>query len=56
MNNTIDMMAQLLEKNNIPLPKGARNKDGGVGLSHNTERGSELVLTLFQLKHTIINN
>ena len=29
MKKTIDMMAQLLEKNNIPLPEGARKKEGG---------------------------
>ena len=30
MKKTIDMMAQLLEKNNIPLPEGARKKEGGL--------------------------
>ena len=34
MKNTIEMMAQLLEKNNIPLPEGARKKDGGLGLDN----------------------
>ena len=29
MKKTIDMMVQLLEKNNIPLPEGATKKDGG---------------------------
>ena len=28
MKNTIDQMAQLLEKNNIPIPDSARKKDG----------------------------
>ena len=37
MKNTIDMMAQLLEKNNVPLPKGARKKDGHSS-SNNKER------------------
>ena len=27
MNKTIDMMAQILEKNNIPLPNGTREKE-----------------------------
>ena len=31
MKKTIDMMAQLLDKNNIPLPEGARKKEGGSG-------------------------
>ena len=31
MKKTIDIMVQLLEKNNIPLPEGIRNKDGGLG-------------------------
>ena len=37
------MMAQLLEKNNIPLLKGARKKDGGSG-SENKERCHALVV------------
>ena len=42
MKKTIDMMAQLLEKNNIPLPEGTRKKDGGSG-SDNKERFHALV-------------
>ena len=42
MKNTIEMMVQLLEKNNISLPKGARKKDGGSG-SDNKERCHDLV-------------
>ena len=42
MNKTIDMMAQLLEKNNIPIPKGTGKKDGNLG-SHNKERFHALV-------------
>ena len=42
MNNTIDMMAQLLEKNNIPLPEGPRKKEGGSS-SYNKERCHALV-------------
>ena len=30
MNNTIDLMAHLLEKNTIPLPEGARRKEVGL--------------------------
>ena len=29
MNKTIDMMSQILEKNNIPLLEGAMKKEGG---------------------------
>ena len=43
MKETIDMMAQLLEKYNIPLPEGARKKDGGSS-SNNKERCHALVV------------
>ena len=43
MKKTIDIMASLLENNNIPLPKGARKKDGGLG-SDNKERFHALVV------------
>ena len=43
MKKTIDMMVQLLEKNNIPLPEGIRKKDGGSG-SDNKERCHALVV------------
>ena len=43
MNKSIDMMAQLLEKNNIPVPEGARKKDGSSG-SDNKERCHALVV------------
>ena len=43
MNKTIDMMAQLLEKNNIPVPEGTRKKDGG-SVSDNKERFHALVV------------
>ena len=42
MKKTIDMMVQLLEKNNIPVPEGARKKDKGSGLD-NKERCHALV-------------
>ena len=42
MKNTIDMMAQLLEKNYIPIPDGARKKDGRSG-SDNKEKCHALV-------------
>ena len=35
MKNTIDMMAQLLEENNIPVPDGARKKDGTSSFDNN---------------------
>ena len=34
MKKTIGMMAQLLEKNNIPLPEGSRKKEGGSSLDN----------------------
>ena len=34
MNKSIDMVAQLLEKNNIPLPDGAKKKDGGLNFEN----------------------
>ena len=43
MKNTIYMMAQLLEKNNIPVLEGARKKDGGSG-PDNKERFHALVV------------
>ena len=43
MNNTIDMMAQLLEKTKIPLLVGARKKNGGSSLD-NKERHHDLVV------------
>ena len=43
MKKTINMMVQLLEKNNIPLLEGARNKDGGSRLD-NKERCHALVV------------
>ena len=42
MKNAIDMMAQILEKNNIPLPDGAKKKDGGSN-SENKVRCHALV-------------
>ena len=42
MNNNIDMMARLLEKNNILVPDGARKKDGSSG-SDNKEKCHALV-------------
>ena len=43
MNNTIDMMAKLLENNNIPLSYGARKKDGGLNYE-NKDRCHALVV------------
>ena len=34
MNKAIDMVTQLFEKNIIPLPKGARMKEGGSSLEN----------------------
>ena len=45
MKKTIDMMAQLLEKKNIPLPKRTRKKDGGSSSElDNKERFHALVV------------
>ena len=43
MNKTIYMMAQLLEKNNIPLPEGARKKEGRLS-SENKDKCHALVV------------
>ena len=43
MNKTIDMMAQLLDNNNIPLSEGTRKKEGGSS-SENKERCHALVV------------
>ena len=43
MKKTIDMMVQLLEKNYIPVPEGARKKDGSSS-SDNKERCNALVV------------
>ena len=43
MKKTIDMMAQILEKNNIPLPESTRNKEGG-SISENKDRFHALVV------------
>ena len=43
MNKTIEMMVQLLDKNKIPLPKGARRKDRG-STSYNKERFHALLV------------
>ena len=43
MKKTINMMVQLLENNNILVPKGARKKDGS-SRSYNTERFHALVV------------
>ena len=55
MKNTIDMMVQLLEKNNIPLLEGARKKDGGSGLD-NKERFHALVVGSFDSSSFIIDS
>ena len=44
MKNTIDTMAQLLEKNNIPVPHSARKKDGNSSSSEGKEKCHVLVV------------
>ena len=43
LKKTIDMMAQVLDKNNISLPEGARKKDGG-SILENKDRCHALVV------------
>ena len=42
MKKTINMMVQLLDKNNIPLPDGVKKKDGDLNYE-NKERYHALV-------------
>ena len=55
MNKTIDMMAQLLENNNILVPEGARKKDGG-SRSDNKERFHALVVSSSDYSSFIISS
>ena len=55
MKKTIDMMAQLLKNNNIPLPQGARNKEGGSS-SKNKERCHDLVVGSSRYSSFIIDS
>ena len=48
-------MAQLLEKNNIPLPEGTRKKDGGSS-SDNKERCHDLVVVSSSASSFIIDS
>ena len=43
MKKTIDTMAQLLEKNNIPVPDNARKKDGNSSSSEGKDKCHALV-------------
>ena len=54
MKKTIDMMVQLLEKNNIPLLEGARKKYGGSS-SDNKERCHALVAGYSNYSYFIID-
>ena len=55
MKKSIDMMVQLLEKNNIPLQEGTRKKDGGSS-SDNKERCHALVVGSSSSSSFIINS
>ena len=55
MKKTIDMMVQLLEKNNIPLPEGARKKEGG-SMSDNEEIFHALVARYSRYSSFIIES
>ena len=54
MKNTMDMMAQILEKNNIHLTYGAKKKDGDLN-SKNKERFHALVDGSFGYSSFIID-
>ena len=43
MKNTIDTMAKLLEKNNIPAPDSTRKKDGNSSSNESKEKCHDLV-------------
>ena len=43
MKNTIDTMAQLLDKNNIPVPDSARKKDGNSSSNESKDKCHALV-------------
>ena len=55
MKKTIDMMAQPIEKNNIPLPEGARNKEGGLNYE-NKDRFHALVFGSSRSSYFIIDS
>ena len=55
MKNTIDMMTELLEKNNIPLLEGTRKKYGGSG-PDNKERCHTLVVGYSEYSSFIIDS
>ena len=54
MNKTIDHMAQLLDKNNIPIPDIARKKDG-TSSSANKEKCHALVAHTSNFSYFIID-
>ena len=54
MKKTIDQMAKLLEKNNIPIPDGARKKDGTSTLD-NKEKFHSLVAGISNHSSLIID-
>ena len=54
MKNTIDSMAQLLEKNNIPVPDSARKKYGTSFLNERKEKCHALVASASNSSYFII--
>ena len=54
MKETIDQMAQLLEKNNIPIPDNTRKKDD-TSSSNNKEKCHDLVEGNFNYSYFIID-
>ena len=55
MKKTIDTMAHLLEKNNIPVPDSARRKDGNSNSSETKEKFHELVAATYNSSSFIID-
>ena len=55
MKKTIEVMAQLYEKNNIPLLDGRKKKDGGLN-SENSERCHALVAVSSRYSSFIIDS
>ena len=56
MKKTIDTMAQLLEKNNIPYPDSARKRDGNSSSSEGKEKCHALVAGTYNSSSFITNS
>ena len=56
MKNTIDQMAQLMEKSNIPVPHNVRKKDGTSHSNENKEKCYALVASTSNSSSFIIDS